>query len=361
MKPKLVLITHIENRAVVEVFVPAAHRLGYEVWLLTDHGLAHKQYFVGRECCPEHIIECDVFNPITIINCLYNLAILPDLVFSNSDHLQASTAIVADYFDCVAKDWRLCYQVKNKAAMRAKLLALRLPSTWAFSWSVGDVLPNNMPFPLVAKPREGVASMDVTSCHNVDDLDIYAAKCRHADNVILLESYLEGPLFSLETLGDGQRLQAIGGFDVSLSAPPYFIETQASWNGAISTQYREQALAQVAAFGINFGACHSEFILTDSGPVLVEINYRSIGDDREFLLNDLLDFNWFETILLVYAGQCLPELDIHTSDALIRYFPASEEGGISICPAPLSVSHLDHQVRYRPIKLIGDEIQLRAC
>lgn len=40
MMPKLVLITHVENRAVVEGFVPAANRLGYEIWLLTDHKLA---------------------------------------------------------------------------------------------------------------------------------------------------------------------------------------------------------------------------------------------------------------------------------------------------------------------------------
>ena len=358
MKPKLVLITHVENRAVVEGFVPAALNLGYEVWLLTDHGLDHKQYFVGRELCPQHIIECDVFNPLAVIDCLYTLTISPDVVFSNSDHLQASTAMVADYFACPAKDWHLCYQAKNKAAMRAKLFELGLPSTWAFSWSIGETLPNNMPFPLVAKPREGVASMDVTLCHNLEDLEVYAANFRRSDGVILLESYLEGPLFTLETLGDGHRLHAIGGFDVSLSTPPYFIETQACWNGAICMPYREQALAQIATFGINFGVCHSEFILTDTGPVLVEINYRSIGDGREFLLNDLLSFNWFETILLVHAGHDLPELDIQTRDALIRYFPASQEGNISVCPAPLSVNHLNYQARYLPIKSIGDSIRL---
>ncbi|UJF22083.1 ATP-grasp domain-containing protein [Shewanella sp. OMA3-2] len=358
MKPKLVLMTHVENRAVVEGFIPAAHNLGYEVWLLTDHGLAHKQYFAAKEYCPDHIIECDVFNPLAIISCLHTLAILPEVVFSNSDHLQTSTAIVAEYFDCAAKDWRLCYQAKNKAAMRAKLLALGLPSVWTFSWRVGDVLPSNMPFPLVAKPREGVASMDVTLCHNLEELERYAVKCRHSDDVILLESYLEGPLFTLETLGDGQRLYPIGGFDVSLSAPPYFIETAASWNGPICTEYRQQALAQITALGINFGVCHSEFILTNSGPILVEVNYRSIGDGREFLLNDLLSFNWFETILQVHASHSLPKLDIQTSDALIRYFPAQEEGCISVCPVSLSANHEDHQIRYLPIKAIGDQIQL---
>lgn len=358
MQPKLVLITHVENRAVVEGFVPAALNLGYEIWLLTDHGLAHKQYFVGQTQSPDHIIECDVFNPLAIIDCLHTLGVSPDIVFSNSDHLQTSTAMVADYFACAAKNWHVCYQAKNKAAMRAKLLALGLPSTWAFSWSVGHDLPSNMPFPLVAKPREGVASMGVALCQNTEELMAYAGNIGCSESVILLESYLQGPLFTLETLGDGQTLHAIGGFDVSLSPPPYFIETQACWNGAICTQYRQQALAQISAFGINFGVCHSEFILTDSGPVLVEMNYRSIGDGREFLLNEVLNFNWFETILLVHAGKELAELDTDTSDALIRYFPANEEGSLSACPLPLAVDHLTHHAHYLPIKSIGDEIRL---
>ncbi|NRD75568.1 ATP-grasp domain-containing protein [Shewanella sp. VB17] len=358
MKPKLVLITHVENRAVVEGFIPAAKKLGYEVWLLTDHGLAHKQYFSGREMCPDHIIECDVFNPLAVIERLHTLDVFPYVVFSNSDHLQASTAMVAEYFSCPGKDWELCYQAKNKAAMRTKLLELNLPSVWSFSWCIGESLPENIPFPLVVKPREGVASMDVVLCRNLAELSAYAAKFGVSDSVILLESYLEGPLFTVETLGDGQHLCAIGGFDVSLSELPYFIETQASWNGPICTQYLEQSLAQIDDFGINFGVCHSEFILTKNGPVLVEINYRSIGDGREFLLNELLSFDWFEMILLLHSGESLPSLDTQTPHAIIRYFPAKQEGDIISCSGSFSLELLSHQVRYLSIKSIGDRIKI---
>ncbi|WP_044556207.1 ATP-grasp domain-containing protein [Shewanella piezotolerans] len=358
MMPKLVLITHVENRAVVEGFIPAANKLGYEIWLLTDHKLAHKQYFSEQETCPEHIVECDVFNPLAVIEQLHNLDISPDIVFSNSDHLQAATALVADYFSCPAKDWRLCYQAKNKAAMRTKLLLAELPNTWSLSWAMCDELPDNIPFPIVVKPRSGVASMDVALCNSAEELDDYAASLGRPDNVFLLESYLEGPLFTLETLGDGKQLCAIGGFDVSLSPLPYFVETQACWNGPVSLQQRELALAQVAAFGVNFGVCHSEFILTKNGPVLVEINYRSIGDGREFLLNELLSFDWFEAILLLHSGKRLPILDTQTSAALIRYFPASEEGRINACPAPFSIENQGHQIRFLTLKSLGDNIQI---
>jgi len=56
---------------------------------------------------------------------------------------------------------------------------------------------------------------------------------------ILFESYFDGPLFTLETLGDGDKLVVIGGFDVVLSELPYFIEIGAVWNGPNSLLYRE--------------------------------------------------------------------------------------------------------------------------
>ncbi|NMH66077.1 ATP-grasp domain-containing protein [Shewanella salipaludis] len=356
MKPVLVLITHVENRAVTQGFVPAAVKLGYEVILVTDHGLAHRQYFSYAASTPDQILEADVFNPLAIIDMLQTRGIEPQLVFSNSDHLQTSTALVAQYFACPGKDWRLCYQAKNKAAMRARLAELMLPNVWSHCWQAEQDLPEAIPFPVVAKPREGVASMDVTLCESHAALLAYGAG--RGDACILLEAYLQGPLFTLETLGDGERLQAIGGFDVTLSELPHFVETQAQWNGPICTRFREQALAQVEAFGINFGVCHSEFILTAQGPVLVEINYRSIGDGREFLLDELLPFNWFETILSLHAGAALPALETHTSAALVRYFPALASGHIGQSPEAFVQQSPHGAVRFLPLKQAGDHLSL---
>ncbi len=57
---------------------------------------------------------------------------------------------------------------------------------------------------------------------------------------------------------------AVGGFDVELSAPPHFIEMAACWNGTHSVQFRDECLRQLKVFGVGFGVCHSEFIITDS-------------------------------------------------------------------------------------------------
>ncbi|HEY7865446.1 MAG TPA: hypothetical protein VIC51_05535, partial [Psychromonas sp.] len=159
MKPQMVIITHVENRAVCEGFIPASLKLGFEVILITDHGLDHKRFFSSVAKGPKQIIECDVFNPLSIIDLLNTHGIKAQVIFSNSDHLQSACALVASYFGCPGKSWQICYQAKNKAQMRARLAALKIPSIWSTACLASSPLPENINYPVIAKPREGGASM----------------------------------------------------------------------------------------------------------------------------------------------------------------------------------------------------------
>jgi len=356
MKPQMVIISHVKNRAITDGFVPASLKLGYEVILITDHVSEHKQFFSTVGQGPEKILECDIFNPLSIINLINNYEVKPQVVFSNSDHLQSACALVADYFNCPAKNWKICYAAKNKAKMREKLTALNIPTIWSSTYLEGGSLPENINYPVIAKPQEGVSSMDVTMCHNSSELRDYQNKIAKKNVPILLESYLDGPLFTLETLGDGTQITAIGGFDVTLSDLPHFIEIGAVWNGPNSVLYREEALKQVQKFGVNFGVCHSEFILTANGPVLVEINYRSIGDGREFLLNKLLPFDWFEKIIRLHAGEKLNDIDIESKCGLIKYFTNTVNGFLVKSPSTFDVQRESQNISYHAFKKPGHNL-----
>lgn len=358
MKSQMIVISHVENRAVTEGFIPAALKLGYEVILITDHGLNHKQFFSSVSDGPEKILECDVFNPLSIIDLINSHKLKPIVVFSNSDHLQTCTALVATFFNCPAKNWQVCYEAKNKAKMREKLKALNIPTMWSSSCLPDSVLPKDINYPVIAKPREGVSSMNVTLCNDESDLLIYQKNTVKNHIPILLETYLDGPLFTLETLGDGQNLVLIGGFDVTLSALPHFIETGAIWNGPNSLQYRDEALKQIQKFGVNLGVCHSEFIVTADGPVLVEINYRSIGDGREFLLNKLLPFNWFEKIITLHAGEAVNEVDTRSKSALIQYFPNVVDGVLAKSHRAFEAQLNSTNITYHSFKDDGQQLKV---
>lgn len=165
MKPKMVIISHVENHAITEGFIPASLNLGYDVILITDHGLEHKQFFSTVTYRLIQILERDVFNPLSVINLINSYQIKPQVVFSNSDHLQTACALVAVFFNCPAKDWKVCYQTKNKAELRERLNILNISKTWSSSFIVGSPSPENIHFPVIAKPREGVSSMDVALCY----------------------------------------------------------------------------------------------------------------------------------------------------------------------------------------------------
>ncbi len=348
-KNPYVIVSHVVNAAVIEGFIPAAQKLGYPVVLLTDQSMAHNQVLDGSI----EIVECDVFNPLAMLDVLTERGITPSACFTNSDHLQTATAIVANALGLPGKAWQICYAAKEKWRMRQRLTALELPSTWSTQLLPDDEPDTSWPWPLVLKPSQGVASMDVSLADNVQALNqqLDALPVRQT---LLLEQFLQGPLFTLETLGDGNELVALGGFDVELSAPPHFVEMQARWQGEHSVRWREQALEQLRRFGVGFGVCHSEFIATANGPVLVEINYRSIGDGREFLLDRLLPEGWFTPILQLHLGQPLPAIKPAGGKALIHYLVAEQNGVLQQAPQPLQASG----VRYRPLKNQGERIVL---
>lgn len=358
----LVILSHIVHPAVTEGFLPAARKRGLPLVLISDHAQEHRHLLAASDFPAEglEILECDLFNPLAVVELLNAHGLRPAAVFSNSDHLQTSAALVAETFGCPGKDWQLCYAAKNKAAMRERLQRLGLPGPWFQVLTPGAALPGDAPYPLVAKPREGVASLDVRLCRDAAELADYCAQFwrQQPSRALLLEAYLEGPLFTLETLGDGHSLQAIGGFDVSLSPPPHFVELAARWNGPLSRANRAAALAQVAAFGINFGVCHSEFILTAEGPVLVEINYRSIGDGREFLLERLLPQGWFERILALHLGEPLQPLQSNDAQALVHYLVANQSGRLRQAPASFRQEQDGYWSDYRALRQGGEEIRL---
>ncbi|CEJ46729.1 hypothetical protein XAB3213_3610016 [Xanthomonas citri pv. bilvae] len=131
----LVILTHVCHPAITEGFLPAAHALDLPVWLLTDHRLDHLAYFREHPShAPQRVIECDVFNPLGVLDVLHDADIAPRAVFSNSDHLQTSTALVAAALGLPGKDWQVCYAAKNKAAMRQRLRAHDCPAHGFARW-----------------------------------------------------------------------------------------------------------------------------------------------------------------------------------------------------------------------------------
>jgi hypothetical protein len=225
---RLGLVAAKPTDAVTYGLLPAAARLGLEVFLLTDQPDGHAgalararpdlgpagqgaadrgpagQGAAGQGVRPR-IVGCDVHDVRALVGRIAGLPRM-DAVFSNSDHLQAQTALAADYFGLPGKDWRSCLRAKNKPLMRRRLAETGAEKVTAAEIAPGDEPPAGLPYPVALKPAEGVASEDVTLVGSPGEL---AERCaeffgRRPGEKLMAEEYLPGTLRTLETLGGGE-------------------------------------------------------------------------------------------------------------------------------------------------------------
>ncbi|MGI5322806.1 ATP-grasp domain-containing protein [Actinomadura nitritigenes] len=351
MAASLYVVAGKATDSVTHGFLPAAARLGLDVVLLTDRPAAHADV-AGR------VVECDVSDFRHIIA---RVGDEPAGIFSNSDFLQAPAALAAAYFGLPGKDWRAATRAKNKALTRRHLAALD-PVFSADAFHV----PPDAPYPLVLKPREGVASEDVYLVRDARELEARRGEvaARRGDPLVA-EEYLPGRLHTLETLGDGRELRVLGSYRTTVSPPPFFVEERLEW--APPPPETPQVLAQLDALGVGFGACHTEFVVHEGRARVIEVNYRLIGDHCDFLLADLLGVPLFERILGVHLGEPLgPDVPSATGSgvpsgrghAVAEAVIADRAGVLRAAPGPMEFDDGAVRLAYRPQRAVGDAVAL---
>lgn len=342
----LYLVAGKATDSVTRGFLPAAARLGLDVTLLTDRpGAAHG--FGGR------VVECDVSDFREIVAAVAAGDGEPAAVFSNSDFLQAPTALAAAYFGLPGKDWRAATRAKNKGLMRRHLAFLDP----VFSADARRV-PPDAPYPLVLKPREGVASEDVFLVQDALELTTRVEEiAARRDDPLVAEQYLPGRLHTLETLGDGRELRVLGSFRTTLSPPPFFVEERLEW--VEPPPETTQVLQQLEALGVGFGACHTEFVVHEGRAHIIEVNYRLIGDHCDFLLADLLGVPLFEQILKVHLGEPLEEWPAPgRRHAIAEPVIADRPGKLTAAPGPVRLDDGPVRLDYLPQRAVGDTVTI---
>ncbi|MDX3456345.1 ATP-grasp domain-containing protein [Streptomyces sp. ME02-8801-2C] len=356
---RLYLLARNPTDSVTEGFLPAAARLGLDVTVLTDQPDAHRAVYPDVE-----IVECDVRDFRAVVTRI-STHHRPDAVFSNSDHLQTQAALAADYFGLPGKDWRAALACKDKAEMRRRLAAAGADTVWSAELTgTGAVesVAQAAPYPCVIKPREGVASEDVVRVENPEQLRIRAEEifARRPGAVLVVEEYLPGELYTLETLGDGKLRHVLGGFHTELSPPPYFIEERLVFVPDHPEPVVDQILAQLDALGVGFGACHTEFVVHEGRARIIEVNYRAIGDQVDLLLARLLEIPLFEHILRTHLGEPLPaDLGVRQGGAARLEYPCADRAGIlTSAPAATELTVDGVILTYRPLRAVGERHEL---
>ena len=232
---------------------------------------------------------------------------------------------------------------RHKPSTRKKLSAAGLltPDFYLVSSEQeAQDLAERMEYPCVVKPPSDSSSHGVKLVSNSAEFmehyyNIHGWKenvrGQVLDGSVLVESLLEGPEYSVETvtLPNGQT-HVIGVTDKHLSPEPYFVEMGHDFPSRASQAIQEAliqtVLSALKAVNYNFGPAHTEIRWTPRGAVVVEINPRLAGG----MIPELIGYAKGLDLLQIWTDLVLGlPVDLTPTDeqnASIRFLTATSAG-----------------------------------
>ncbi|WP_328845384.1 ATP-grasp domain-containing protein [Streptomyces sp. NBC_00258] len=201
----------------------------------------------------------------------------------------------------------------DKAAVRARLDDHGLNNArWSVIAPHHDLAAMPLPAPAVVKPVDGFSSLDTVRAATLAELRQAVAAHRrrtgYGDAVtpagrLICEQELQGPLVSAEGMAVDGRLEIWGHTDRTLSPPPHYVETSVAFSAEpLHPDLDDYAAAVCKALGYRNGPFHFEAVLTDTGPVLVEINTRLVGAGIHRAIDLATSASCAEQVLRGYLG-----------------------------------------------------------
>lgn len=182
---------------------------------------------------------------------------------------------------------------RRKSATRRLLAAAGLPQPVSVPVTRAEQVAEAVAaagLPCVVKPASDSASTGVLLCTSVEQAREHAAKMLAiTHNVreqavppeVLVEEFVRGPEFSVETIFVDGMLHLVGITRKSVSSPPSFVELRhafpAPLDEAAAAGIERVVRAAIGAIGLRHGACHTELRMTEAGPTVIEINARLAG------------------------------------------------------------------------------------
>ncbi|MCA0977167.1 ATP-grasp domain-containing protein [Qipengyuania flava] len=146
---------------------------------------------------------------------------------------------------------------------------------------LGDAYPTGGPtYPRILKPRSGTGSMDIALVADASEHRRVLEAQVDADFYIS-QPYYRGPLYSAEAWSDGRTTLFFGVTNRIMTSPAVFLERVKTFPHEHGTEWEAAVEAWIrpllAQLDYDLGLAHIEFIETDDGFRLVELNARMAG------------------------------------------------------------------------------------
>ena len=197
--------------------------------------------------------------------------------------------------------------------------------------SVDEVYSHEWFYPLIVKPSDRSGSLGVAKVQSPEGLPIAVEKALHVSfkREAMVEEFIEGREISVEFISYKGQHYPLQITDKVTTEAPHFVELEHHQPSTLSYEMFEKIYditkTALNALGVNNGASHSEYKITDEGRIVVmEIGARMGGD---FIGSDLVrlstGYDFLKGVIEVALGTFEePLLTIHKHSGV--YFLSKE-------------------------------------
>ena len=233
---------------------------------------------------------------------------------------QDRCAVIGEALGIATHSPRTVQLVHDKQAMRARLRETGVDTTAsAVVPDLADLTAfvDEHGFPCVVKPVAGSGSAGVAV---VRDQGSLASAFERASGRfeglpyagVLVEQFHEGPQFSVEAFSERGEHQVVA-ITRKFSDPTNFVELGHVAPADLTSQDQKEVQYFVDrvldALGVEFGATHTEIVLGDAGPRVIETHIRMGGDEIPALAFDATDVDLADCVVRQTVGEkVLPEI-----------------------------------------------------
>lgn len=210
------------------------------------------------------------------------------IVTSQMENPLRLMACLADELGYIFNSPEVVKKSRNKYLMKTAFLANNIPCAKGKIFTPDEaILPeslNDLAFLLILKPSDSYSSRGVYKINNFEELNLFIAKARSfsSDNSVIVEEFIEGPEYSIESITYNGETTIVQYTEKIITPFPNTVEIGHIQPAEFSQEQKLQIDAivknAVRALGIDNSASHTELKLTTQGPKIIEIGARLGGD-----------------------------------------------------------------------------------
>jgi biotin carboxylase len=205
-----------------------------------------------------------------------------------TDMPMRGVAKVAEKLGLPGISYDTALKATDKFEMIKAFKAHDVASPWFFTVdSIEELkaLEGQLTYPCIMKPTDNAGSHGVVLAKSFDDMireyDYSRENARHGK--VIIEEYLKGDEVSVEVMVVDGKVNILQITDKLTTGAPHFVEmghSQPSRHPVdIQRVIKELATKACQAVGINQGPAHVEMMVTERGPVMIELGARMGGDN----------------------------------------------------------------------------------